>query len=137
MQALFSVSRLIRLHLGIIRRLSSDSFCARDGPPGFVFDIDGVLVRGRAVLPMARQAMSRLCCRGEWSVPVVFLTNGGGVLESTKARQLSEMLNVPVSPDQACRHECIFMCDLKMLKTKKLSKTRITKPYKPVHNNFS
>lgn len=30
------------------------------GVPGFVFDIDGVLIRGRTVLPAAEQAMQKV-----------------------------------------------------------------------------
>ena len=30
------------------------------GPPAFVFDIDGVLIRGKVVLPEAKRAMARV-----------------------------------------------------------------------------
>ena len=36
------------------------------GPPAFVFDIDGVLIRGKAVLPEAKQAMAKVSRRREW-----------------------------------------------------------------------
>lgn len=32
--------------------------------------------------------------------PICFLTNGGGVLEATKAEQLSEWLDIHVQPEQ-------------------------------------
>lgn len=38
--------------------------CNPGGPPAFCFDIDGVLVRGRHVLPAAK-AMARQVCRDE------------------------------------------------------------------------
>ncbi|KAF8072704.1 Retrovirus-related Pol polyprotein from transposon TNT 1-94 [Scenedesmus sp. PABB004] len=69
-------------------------------PPAFVFDIDGVLLRGREPLPTAREAVARLCPHGTWSLPVCFLTNGGGVPEADKAAQLSSLLGVPVSEGQ-------------------------------------
>lgn len=31
------------------------------GPPAFVFDIDGVLIRGKNVIPAAKEAMSKVC----------------------------------------------------------------------------
>ena len=41
---------------GPSRRFSS----AQPQPPAFVFDIDGVLIRGGTVLPAARRALARL-----------------------------------------------------------------------------
>ena len=108
-----------------VRRLSS----AADGtlPPAFVFDIDGVLIRGNQVLDPAKRALaklyspdgifsaachpgSRYYCLGlaiklasagqNPRLPVCFLTNGGGVLESEKAKQLSGWLGVNIGADQ-------------------------------------
>ena len=45
------------------------------------FDIDGVLVRGRDVLPGARDSLRALEDAG---VPFVFVTNGGGEPEDRK-----------------------------------------------------
>ncbi|KAG1677369.1 hypothetical protein FOA52_010748 [Chlamydomonas sp. UWO 241] len=71
------------------------------GPPAFVFDIDGVLVRGRKVLPTASAAVRKLVRGdGSWRVPVVFMTNGGGVTEAVKAEQLSTWLDAPVDASQ-------------------------------------
>ncbi|GBF99769.1 hypothetical protein Rsub_12397 [Raphidocelis subcapitata] len=67
------------------------------GVPAFAFDIDGVLIRGRDVLPPALQAMQLLCRGGRWRYPVVFLTNGGGVTEARKAQELSAWLDVVLS----------------------------------------
>ena len=86
---------------------------------GAVFDIDGVLVRGHAPLPGARDSLLRLQGAG---IPYIFLTNGahagavvrpfvlhsslqhwragGGVLESAKAAQLSDELDLEVKPEQ-------------------------------------
>jgi hypothetical protein len=48
------------------RRLSTAApdVAAPTGPAAFVFDVDGVLVRGARVLPAAREAMQLV--RGEW-----------------------------------------------------------------------
>ncbi|KAF5834329.1 HAD-like domain-containing protein [Dunaliella salina] len=70
------------------------------GGPGFVFDIDGVLTRGRSVLEPAKKAFEKLTTAQGWKYPVCFLTNGGGVTEAQKAAELSDWLNVPASEDQ-------------------------------------
>eukprot|EP00076_Gallus_gallus_P008731 XP_004938006.1 haloacid dehalogenase-like hydrolase domain-containing 5 isoform X1 [Gallus gallus] len=72
-------------------------------PPafGFLFDIDGVLVRGSQVVPAAREAFRRLSdAGGRLRVPVVFLTNAGNCLRAAKARELSQALGLQVSPEQ-------------------------------------
>lgn len=71
-------------------------------PPAFVFDIDGVLIRGKNVLPAAINAMKELYVPDGSTpkVPVAFLTNGGGVSEADKAKQLSNWLGVNVSASQ-------------------------------------
>ncbi|KAK9829998.1 hypothetical protein WJX72_009132 [[Myrmecia] bisecta] len=75
---------------------------AAAGPPAFVFDIDGVLIRGKRVLDAAKTAMAKLYKTGGETLrfPVCFLTNGGGVTEARKAAQLSDWLDVAVSPQQ-------------------------------------
>lgn len=73
-------------------------------PPafGFLFDVDGVLVRGSQALPAARQAFQRLAGGGErLRVPVVFLTNAGNCLRSAKAQELSQALGLQVRDDGA------------------------------------
>ncbi|CAM9513222.1 unnamed protein product, partial [Phaeothamnion confervicola] len=62
----------------------------------FAFDIDGVLLRGKGVLPGARDALRRLRDR---DVPFVFVTNGGGCTEAAKAEELSNMFDLEVSRD--------------------------------------
>ncbi|XP_039564409.1 haloacid dehalogenase-like hydrolase domain-containing 5 [Passer montanus] len=68
---------------------------------GFLFDIDGVLVRGRTPIPAARTAFRKLVnSQGQFLVPVVFVTNAGNCLRQKKADQLSHLLGVPISQDQ-------------------------------------
>ncbi|XP_065596955.1 haloacid dehalogenase-like hydrolase domain-containing 5 [Cyrtonyx montezumae] len=77
--------------------------CAVGRPPafGFLFDIDGVLVRGSQVVPAAREAFRRLSdASGRPRVPVVFLTNAGNCLREAKARELSQALGLQVYPEQ-------------------------------------
>ncbi|XP_071623686.1 haloacid dehalogenase-like hydrolase domain-containing 5 [Heliangelus exortis] len=77
--------------------------CAGGRPPafGFLFDVDGVLVRGSQVVPAARRAFQRLSdSSGRLRVPVVFLTNAGNCLTAAKARDLSQALGLQVSPEQ-------------------------------------
>ncbi|KAM6301011.1 haloacid dehalogenase-like hydrolase domain-containing 5 [Aegotheles albertisi] len=72
-------------------------------PPsfGFLFDIDGVLVRGKTPIPAARNAFQKLVnAQGRFVVPVVFVTNAGNCLRQKKADQLSHVLGVPISEDQ-------------------------------------
>ncbi|NXT45484.1 HDHD5 hydrolase, partial [Pluvianellus socialis] len=68
---------------------------------GFLFDIDGVLVRGKTPIPAAKKAFQKLVnSQGQFLVPVVFVTNAGDCLRQKKADQLSRLLGVPVSQDQ-------------------------------------
>lgn len=100
----------------------------REGPPAFVFDIDGVLVKGQQILEPAKKALGLLyegkgimyALRSGSNLvsqklsllkylylgqdrplyPTCFMTNGGGVTEAEKAEHLSEWLNISVHPDQ-------------------------------------
>ncbi|CAM2117039.1 unnamed protein product [Caretta caretta] len=68
---------------------------------GFLFDIDGVLVRGKTPIPAAQKAFKKLVnSQGQLLVPVVFVTNAGNCLRQKKADQLSHILGVPISQDQ-------------------------------------
>ncbi|XP_062247991.1 haloacid dehalogenase-like hydrolase domain-containing 5 [Platichthys flesus] len=68
---------------------------------GLLFDIDGVLVRGRMPIPAAKRAFEKLVdSKGQFVVPVVFVTNAGNCLRQTKADQLSHILGVPITQDQ-------------------------------------
>ena len=62
-----------------------------------MFDIDGVLLRGNVPLEGARASLKSLLAA---SVPFIFLTNGGGELEASKAAKLSRLLDLPVHPAQ-------------------------------------
>lgn len=64
---------------------------------GLLFDIDGVLVRGRTPIPAAKQCFRNLVDRnGKYKVPVVFVTNAGNCMRQTKAEHLSHLLDVEV-----------------------------------------
>ncbi|XP_028307498.1 haloacid dehalogenase-like hydrolase domain-containing 5 isoform X2 [Gouania willdenowi] len=68
---------------------------------GLLFDIDGVLVRGRTPIPAAKQCFKNLVDRnGKYKVPVVFVTNAGNCMREAKAEHLSQLLEVEVSPEQ-------------------------------------
>jgi len=72
-------------------------------PPsfGFMFDIDGVLVRGKEVIPAAVEAFKKLVnSNGEFHVPVIFVTNAGNSLRCQKAQKLTEILGVKISKEQ-------------------------------------
>lgn len=60
-------------------------------------DIDGVIVKGGTLIPGADKAIQKLV---DEKIPFVFVSNGGGSLESKKAEDLSDKLKVSISPDQ-------------------------------------
>lgn len=68
----------------------------------FVFDIDGVLVRGKRALPAAKRALAILDGNNRFGIkiPYILLTNGGGVSEVTRCNELSEQLGVQIKPEQ-------------------------------------
>jgi hypothetical protein len=73
----------------------------------FAFDIDGVLIRGGRPIPEAIQAMKMLNGENEYGVqvPYIFVTNGGGKTEAERCIQLSQQLELEVSPGQViCGH---------------------------------
>uniref|UniRef100_A0A672Q5S9 Cat eye syndrome critical region protein 5 homolog n=1 Tax=Sinocyclocheilus grahami TaxID=75366 RepID=A0A672Q5S9_SINGR len=78
---------------------SSYTWCLKSEPSfGLLFDIDGVLVRGKTPIPAAKRAFQKLVdAKGQFVVPVVFVTNAGNCLRQKKADQLSHILGVPVS----------------------------------------
>ncbi|KAM5148584.1 haloacid dehalogenase-like hydrolase domain-containing 5 [Mantella aurantiaca] len=107
MRALWPLCRGLRLFgtRGAIRRDPRAGLCAatEDSQPtfGLLFDIDGVLVRGKTPIPSAREAFQKLVDnQGRFLVPVVFVTNAGNCLRQTKADQLSNILGVPISQNQ-------------------------------------
>ncbi|ORX79010.1 HAD-superfamily hydrolase [Anaeromyces robustus] len=65
--------------------------------PGIVFDIDGVLVKGKNVLPETFKTLKIL---DTLHIPYIFLTNGGGKTEKKKAQELSKRFHVPIREEQ-------------------------------------
>jgi len=73
----------------------------------YAFDIDGVLIKGGEVIPEAIEAMKVLNGENEYNikVPYIFVTNGGGKTEEERCIQLSNQLQLEVSPGQfICGH---------------------------------
>ncbi|KAH7132251.1 HAD superfamily hydrolase-like protein [Dendryphion nanum] len=73
----------------------------------YAFDIDGVLIRGGRPIPEAIEAMRMLNGENEFGikVPYIFVTNGGGKTEAERCLQLSQQLEIEVSPGQfICGH---------------------------------
>ncbi|XP_074533798.1 haloacid dehalogenase-like hydrolase domain-containing 5 isoform X1 [Halichoeres trimaculatus] len=94
------VSKQVNIPLATSR---SYTHCPPQGPNSFglLFDIDGVLVRGRTPIPAAKQCFRNLVdSNGKYKMPVVFVTNAGNCMRQTKAEHLSHLLDVEVSPDQ-------------------------------------
>lgn len=65
----------------------------------FVFDIDGVLIRGKKPILQAKPALEIL---NHHKIPYILMTNGGGVLEKYKADEITKItgINPPISPLQ-------------------------------------
>ncbi|TFK18971.1 HAD-superfamily hydrolase [Coprinopsis marcescibilis] len=87
----------------ITRRCLQTGAPTRRIPPlGFVFDIDGVLIRGPHVLPAAKQALKTLQGDNPFKtkIPYILLTNGGGVTEEERSKRLSDKLEVPIHEAQ-------------------------------------
>ncbi|OQR98303.1 hypothetical protein ACHHYP_08772 [Achlya hypogyna] len=66
---------------------------------GVVFDVDGVLLRGKTRIPGATQVLERL---RDSQTPFAIMTNGGGVTEDKKAAQLSEILQFEIPASRLC-----------------------------------
>ncbi|TYJ36652.1 hypothetical protein E1A91_A05G321900v1 [Gossypium mustelinum] len=76
---------------------------------GIAFDIDGVILRGRVPVGGSPQALRRLYGdSGELIVPYLFLTNGGGIPETKRAKQLSELLGVNIMASQVVQGHSPF-----------------------------
>ena len=71
----------------------------------FAFDIDGTLTRGSIAIP---EASSPLLYLQQNNIPFILLTNAGGATEAAKASALSQILNVPLSPDQVVQGHTPF-----------------------------
>ncbi|XP_022964846.1 uncharacterized protein YKR070W [Cucurbita moschata] len=94
----------------ILLRSFSHTFSQFTRPTfGIAFDIDGVLLRGDAPIGGSPQALRKLYDdSGVLRVPYIFLTNGGGVRESKRASDLSEVLGVNISPLQVVQGHSPF-----------------------------
>ncbi|KAJ8563548.1 hypothetical protein K7X08_032000 [Anisodus acutangulus] len=76
---------------------------------GIAFDIDGVLLRGSNPIGGSPRALKRLYDdSGTLKVPYVFLTNGGGVPESKRAKELGRLLDVNILPLQVIQGHTPF-----------------------------
>ncbi|XP_040987928.1 uncharacterized protein YKR070W-like isoform X1 [Juglans microcarpa x Juglans regia] len=81
---------------------------------GIAFDIDGVVLRGRVPIGGSPQALRRLYGEsGALKVPFIFLTNGGGIPESKRAIELSDLLGVYILPSQVVQGHSSFKTLLK------------------------
>ncbi|CAF4517553.1 unnamed protein product [Rotaria socialis] len=68
---------------------------------GLLFDIDGVLTRGRKLLPYTRDAFRNLVkANGEFRIPTLFVTNAGNELRLSKAAKLTQILGISILPEQ-------------------------------------
>ncbi|CAF0991480.1 unnamed protein product [Didymodactylos carnosus] len=87
--------------LGNLYRTTTDEGHVRWPQFGFLFDIDGVLTRGRKLLPYTREAFRKLVdFSGNFRIPTVFVTNAGNELRSSKATKLSHILGIQILPEQ-------------------------------------
>jgi HAD superfamily hydrolase (TIGR01456 family) len=69
------------------------------GTCGVVLDMDGVVTAGDTVIEGSDVAIQHM---QELKIPFVFLSNGGGMTEETRAAHVSKLLRLkePVTPDQ-------------------------------------
>ncbi|KAK0398200.1 hypothetical protein QR680_002472 [Steinernema hermaphroditum] len=80
---------------------TSDLSCSKNPDFSLILDIDGVICRGRDVLPGVKEAFSLITdTKGRFSVPTVFLTNGSNSLRAAKAAKLTELIGVHIEPEQ-------------------------------------
>lgn len=79
-------------------------FCSQINKPptfGLIFDIDGVVARGRRVIPGVPEVFNKFITkRDKFFIPTVFLTNSSNGLAQDKAQDLSEWLKVKITEEQ-------------------------------------
>ncbi|KAL2227798.1 UNVERIFIED_CONTAM: putative CDP-alcohol phosphatidyltransferase class-I family protein [Sesamum indicum] len=81
---------------------------------GIAFDIDGVILRGTTPIGNSRRALRRLYDdSGAMNIPFLFLTNGGGIPESRRASELSDILGVKILASQVVQGHSPFRTLLK------------------------
>ncbi|PIN16720.1 hypothetical protein CDL12_10634 [Handroanthus impetiginosus] len=82
---------------------------SKNSPFGIAFDIDGVILRGKTPIGNSRRALRRLYDDyGALKIPFLFLTNGGGIPESRRAFELSDILGVKILPSQVVQGHSPF-----------------------------
>ncbi|KAI1662615.1 HAD-superfamily hydrolase [Daldinia decipiens] len=69
----------------------------KDSLSAFVFDIDGVFIRGEKLIPGARETIRLLQRRND---PFIFLTNGGGHTEQKRVEKLGQRLGLTLDAKQ-------------------------------------
>ncbi|KAL5631444.1 hypothetical protein ACGC1H_007085 [Rhizoctonia solani] len=81
----------------------------RRPPVVFAFDIDGVLLRGHTPIPAAYEVMKILGGQNELGIkiPFITLTNGGGVVEDARAKELSTQLKTTIKTSQVIQAHTI------------------------------
>lgn len=82
-------ARIMRAKLS--QRACGRFFSVMKSQVGVVLDIDGVLLKGKNVIKSAPIALRKLQKHG---IPYIFVTNGGGMMESTKAKDLEKKLGL-------------------------------------------
>ncbi|GMM37334.1 hypothetical protein DASC09_046590 [Saccharomycopsis crataegensis] len=87
-----------RFHTSAIRRNNPNEIA-------FVFDIDGVLIRGGQPIPQAKPTLELL---KSLQVPFMLLTNGGGVTEHQRTQYLSKNLGTYLNPIQIVQSHTPF-----------------------------
>ncbi|CAF1188561.1 unnamed protein product [Rotaria sordida] len=71
-----------------------------------IFDVDGVITKGSNVIPAAKLAIKKLV---QYDIPHIFVSNTC-MLETEKAEQLSNMLEVPILPKQVVSAHTPMRC---------------------------
>ncbi|XP_042510733.1 uncharacterized protein YKR070W isoform X2 [Macadamia integrifolia] len=105
---------LFRVYHGRTReslRLCLFEFARSFSQPSFgvAFDIDGVILRGRTPIGGSPQALRKLYeDSGTLKIPFLFLTNGGGIPESKRASELSNLLGLNILPTQVVQGHSPF-----------------------------
>ena len=67
------------------------------GTVGVVLDIDGVVYRSKRMIEGSAEAIAQLKRLG---IPFLFMTNGGGQTEESKAKELTKIIGVDITPEQ-------------------------------------
>lgn len=78
---------------------SISSFSSKSSTFGVVFDVDGVLLRGKKAITGAKEVLQDL---QRHNIPYAIMTNGGGYLESKKAKQIADIIGVNIPSSLLC-----------------------------------